>query len=245
MPREGLHVGAPQDVIGTTEAAEILGLQPRAVRDLVKNGYLYPVRDMTPPIQHYRFKREDVTLLAEVRAQPVDLAGVISMARHAAFTARKLEVLVARLMSVMGADIPVAELDREAVEAMYLRMQAALEVDEYDTEAVFKWARIFFSMGEEYFDALEVYTGDREPWLIVSDLSRRILLRGIEQGKFNADVETTAAYQYLTLANRTVRQAAFFYVRRRHSRDISATLFPEATKDVHESLSALSFTIFG
>lgn len=234
-----------QDLISTQEAADMLGLQPRAVRDLVKNGYLHPARDMTPPISHYRFHREDVALLAEVRAQPVDLAGVINMARHAALTARKLEVLVTRLLGVVGADIPVADLSREAVVSMHLQMQAAIECLQYDTEAVFSWARIFYSMGEEYFDALETYTDDKEPWLLATDLSRHILLRGMKDGRLAEDVETVAAYQYLTLASRTLRQAAFFYVRRRHSRDDATSLFPEATKDVHETLSALTFTLYG
>lgn len=216
----------------------MLGVGVRRLRPITATGQL-----KTYPGNQYRL--EDVAVLADLRKRELDLPTVSAMAMQASLASKKLERLVSQLLLVVGADIPQLDLSPGAVRSMCIEANAALlePAIYWSSQRVFEWARIFYAAGEEFFEAINLHVGLEDPWRPFVDLSKHILTQAPER-LAGQDLEVRAAYQYLDMARRTMRQAAFFYVQGRHGKRKALKLFSESRQDVHEELAALAATIF-
>lgn len=228
------------ELITPSEAAEILEVSEKQVRNYVREGILLPVY---PPGQKLNgqmyISREDVAGLAELQRSDVSLPKLAAIARRAHVASRSLERVVRRINAAVGADIPMADLSQDGVLSTYVKVEAALE--EYrvrSADEVTEWSRLFFSIGEEYFGAVEQHTGDPEPWKKFLDLAARIRKEAPETF---ADAELRTAYDYFAVGARFMRQAAYFYVRNRYGLPVSNKLFPETSDDLVAPILAMAY----
>lgn len=219
------------DLVTVKEAAEILEISEKQVRSYIRDGSLaaqYPEgRKLSAPTMIHR---EELAGLAEFLRSDMSIPKLMAIARRAHIASRSLERVVRRINAATGANVPIADLSKEAVVATYLQVEEALE--EYKVrspEEITRWSRVFLAAGEEYFEAVAQHTGDQQPWKKFLDLAVRIRK---EAPVTIADTELSTAYGYFAAAARFMRQAAYFYVRNHHGLPVASSLFPETADDL-------------
>jgi len=232
-----------EDLIETDEAAQILGVLPRAVRVMVRDGLLLTAPVVRKPVHLLRFRRADVLLLADIRKQGTSYGQVVAMAQHASVTARRLETLVQRLLVLIGADLPVLDHTPEGALEVYRKAERALTALTYETDDVVTWSRAFLGMGPEGLEAAGTAARTEEPWLVFTDLAHRIVMYCADHRKTRS-LEDTALMQYLSMSARELRKSAFLCIQRRYGHAHAVFLFPETLADVHHDLSALGIALY-
>lgn len=229
------------DTVDAREAAKLLGIAERTLHDYVKKEWLKPLPGKGA-YNRLTFRREDVLEFIEIRHNKDSWDSIATIAKQASANSRRLERLVEQLLLVIGADIPLANLDPEALISKHVEIQDTPAGPRNSAE-VFELARFFLGIGEEYFELVTHYTGDREPWIPYLRLAA-----AVQKSRINtlhkADAETRAAYQYLDMARRRLRETAFFHVRAQHGRKYAYELFPDAKDGAHQELATLSSAIF-
>jgi hypothetical protein len=229
-----------EPVITLSEAAEILDVSVRQVRNYITDGTLVPTypegRKLNAPIL---VSREDVAALAEFLGTRMGIAELASIARRAYVSSRSLERVVRRINTIMGANIPIPNLGKEEILETYLKIEQALEDDHVLTaDEVTEWARVFYAAGEEYFEAVAEHTASPEPWKNFLALASKLKK---EAPTYTADSELTIAFNYIAVATRFMRQAAYFYVRNKHGLRVAGRMFPETADDIVAPVLAMAF----
>lgn len=226
------------ELISSEEAAEILGVDRRQVTRLTKDGMLRAKlisgANMYDP--------NEVLQLREIRSTNLSLVEVAARAARAEMTAYRLEQQVSKLLDVIGANIPSADVRKDAVVALHLRVEDELKNKSPVTVGdLMFWAQTFQSLSEEYFHVVAKEFETEAPWKPYLDLSN-LLLQKTPHARMRTDLELSTAHNYLELARRGMRQVMFFYVNTTSNKRIAHRLFPESLKDVHEDvLSMVSF----
>ena len=223
------------ELISSEEAATILGVNRRQVTQLTRDGLLRAKlvgnANMYDPSEVHQLK--------EIRSSNLTLAEVAARAARAEMTAYRLERQVARLIDVIGANIPSADLSRDAVVALHLKVEDELKSRCVPTvEDLMYWAQTFQSLSEEYFHMVAKEFETEEPWSFYLQLSNQLLKR-TPNGLLKKDLELSTAYNYLEMTRRGMRQVMFFYVRTTANKRFAHRLFPESLGDVHEDVLAM------
>lgn len=223
------------ELISSEEAAEILGVNRRQVTQLTRDGLLRSKlvgnANMYDP--------NEVHQLREIRASSLTLAEVAARAARAEMTAYRLERQVSQLLDVIGANIPSADIQKDAVVALHLKVEDALKDKGIPTvEDLMYWAQTFQSLSEEYFHVVAKEFETEEPWTPYLNLSNQ-LLRKTPYARLKTDLELSTAHNFLEMARRGMRQVMFFYVRTTSNKRIAHRLFPESLNDVHEDVLAM------
>jgi hypothetical protein len=229
--------------ITAKEAARMLGVTTRMVRYWTRKGIIRPFKPGGSVSAVPMYLRTEIDALLEARSKKVDLQTVATMARQAHVSSRQLERTVSRLLEIIGANIPMLSLKEENVHALYLQVEDALEQDyQPPADEVLEWARIFYAVGEEYLGLIEEVVEDEEPWAKLLELSNSLSVRA-PRDLFSGDKELEAAYGYLEMARRNMRNVAYFYIRNRHGSRAASGAFP-GTGDITEEVIALAFPEF-
>jgi MerR-like DNA binding protein len=220
------------------EAGNILGVKTGEVHYLVRRGLLRP-RYLRPRGKGAVFSPEEVSALAEVRERGrLDLRGVQNTAAQAFALARQLSRRVEFLESMLGYQSHPMPTDEEQVIALYARAQDEQQDPPETVAGILEWARLFVAMGEEFLDLVEAYTNDEAAWKVFMDLSE-ILLINAPIERFNFDKELEAAYGYLDVGRRNLRNVSFFYVRNRFGTRRANEMFDKAS-DCHANILAFA-----
>jgi hypothetical protein len=222
-------------LISSEEAAEILGVDRRRVTQLTNEGLLRSKlvgnANMYDPSEVHQLK--------QIRESNLSLAEVAARAARAEMTAYRLERQVTKLLNVIGADIPSADIGKEAVVALHLKVEDELsETRTPDISDIMSWAQTFYSLSEEYFLVVAREFETEEPWARYLELSNK-LLRKTPYEKLRSDIEFSTAYNYLEMARRAMRQTMFFYVRTTSNKRMAHRLFPESLNDIHEDVLSM------
>lgn len=195
-------------LISAKETAAILGLSVASINHLVRQGMLQPVYSKDRRLNDRRYRKDEVAALAEARERGLNLPRVASMAARSYATARALEHRVDRLEQVLGIGMSPLPLDEESVLALYAEASDRLRPPK-KLEDLSRWTRIYLSMGEEFFELLEAYTGDEEGWVVFMDFARATMEAQPEE----ADPEVKQAYEMLLAARNHLRNVCFIYAR--------------------------------
>lgn len=230
-----------EDLLTAQQVAGMLGVTTDMVQKLVRQGLLKPQYQGTSLVAPRLYRETDVAALVEAREAKLDLPTVAAIARQAYTASRSLERVVKQLLELLGADVPLLKLGKDDVLSLCAKVDDALE-QEFPPEAreVLDWAKIFYAIGEEYFELVASQLGDEEPWKRFLDLGQK-LSREAPRKSFMIDKELEAAYGYLEVARRNLRNSSFFYIRNRHGRKTASDLFPEVKGDKHEDIITLAF----
>lgn len=224
-----------------TETAELLGCTRRNVRMMVRKGWIKPVypRDWKKKTEMC-FRPEDVAALAEVRKENISLTKLAGIAYQAHVSMRSLERQVERLMHVVGATVPTLPTDEASVVALHIKAEDHLAEDPLilSAQEVLEWGKVFYNMGEEYFEVVLRHTGDQEPWKKYLDLASRIYENAPQA---HVDAEREEAYKYFAIGRRFMRQAAYFYVHTYYGRNTASQMFPETKSDIDERVIQMAF----
>lgn len=197
---------------------------------MVRGGLIFPTKG--------RFRADEVCILRELREDNLSLVSVAAMARQASAKAARAERLMSLVLATAGADILPAPLDAESVRSTYLKIEnEMLHTREKSAEEVSEWARLLFSIGEEYFEVVGLHLRSKEPWALYTEFANK-LVSEMPHERVKTDPVLRAAYSLLASARRGLRQAAFFYVHKHHGKVFARRAFPEPLSDTHEKILA-------
>jgi hypothetical protein len=227
-------------LLSLKETADYLSVSRRTVTGYVASGYLKAVYTLGNRLREEpQFRTDEVAAFANTRGTTYGLSDLAGIARSADFRVTALQRQVDRLLEVLGADIPTLTCSETEVLALYSEMQELARTPNLPitSEFVFHWARIFYAIGEEYFAAIAHFTAASEPWVEPLKLATKIF----EQKPQFHDPELDAAYRYLLLGRRFMRQAAYFYVREQHGTRHAHQLFKEVTGDLNTKILSVVF----
>lgn len=230
--------GFVRNLINLAEAAERLDTSTLSVRRMIRDGRLRPVYHIgRSKREEPWFQVEEVAALAQLRHRSMSLPELSAIAKTTAVKTIGLERQVAQLQQLLGLDAPTLPVTESAMLELYAEIELLLTTNYPDitTESVMYWARRFYAMGEEVFEALEMFTGDPEPWYKPIQLATRLFKLQPKTG----DLELEAAYRHLQVARRFMRQAAYFYVRQKHGTRTAHRLFREVEGDLNQRVLAM------
>ena len=222
------------------ETAKELKVSMNAVSRLSRLGVLTP-KNSTAGRRSLLFKLEDVENVKGLHGKSIELAEVAMLAKQASLSSKATERAVQRLMSVLGIDIPILFLDEASARDLLRRAQNEMSFPgTQDVKNIMDWARTFYAMGEEHFQQLEMFTDDPEPWKLFTELAKKMCTSISTLALVDKEMEM--AYGYLNMARRSMRDAAYFYIRSKYGKARSDKTFPDAKGDPHEEVLALIFS---
>lgn len=227
--------------ISAEEAAELLGVGKRHLNRLVSTGVLrwYPAEG---PRKFRQYKTEEVLILKDLREKDLDFPAVASLAMQAVLQVRSMEKSIKQLLIATGLNFPILDLSKEGIVSLCLQMEEAA-TSQVTINSIWEWAKTFHGIGEETLSAIELHTGNVEPWQPILMLGRK-LMKDSPKLLSAGQPEVQYAYQILERGMRNARASCFFYVQMRHGRSSALELFPDAAGDTHELLTSLAAVIF-
>lgn len=221
------------DFIEVQEAAELLGVLPRSVYYLVRRGLLHPKYTHKKGLRSRRvFIKDEVLALAELRERKLTFQEVAAAAMQSHIAVRALERRVEMLEMLLNSRHSGLSLKEEDVIAVYASARQAIEAPPSIVEDIMHWASVFLSMGEEFLEAAEMFTGDAKAWKVFLDLGSATL-RDAPLGDLVHDKELEAAYGYFRYARENLRRVALFHVRNRYGEKTARSIFTSPIEDAH------------
>lgn len=214
--------------ISAKEAAEILGVSTARVYQMKREGRL---RSVGKPDQDTRFSREEVCAVAEVREEGYPrLDEVQEQLVQARAHNRMLERRLESLERMMGLRSRLVGRDKMEVVGLCFKAQEALKEQTMNVVDTREWREVFLGIHEEFFDLVEAYTGDAEPWRLFVTLAKKVYEDAPPLGELY-DEELVATKAELEVARRNVRAAAWMYLYHRRGRVFAETEFPDTDPD--------------
>lgn len=192
------------------EAAQLLGVSARAIRDMESRGELFKVNPGRHGQEAALYRREDIAALREAREGRYDFNAVVGIALQARSRARALEEKVKVLERALAMDVAL-DTDEQSVVALYADAQDALECPPTDPPEVTRWADVFVAMSEQYLGLMTAYCGE-DVWELFQDLGAA-LVEATPVEKLKTERVYEVAYKYLDVGIRNLRNALFLYVR--------------------------------
>ncbi len=224
-------------LVSIEEAAAILDTSVDNLRRTVRRQLLRPhyPNGRAWNSKEVFFHIEEINAFAEVRETKLSPEKVASFAARGYAAARALERRVEMLEQLIGARHSPLPCDEESVIALYQRGLDALGFTPTTTVDILEWAEIFIAMGEEFFEALEVFTDDGGAWNVFYQVTRDVVEK-TPHDELYADWELEAAYRYFEAGRKHFLRVAYFHVRNRFGVRTANRVFEERPNDFHEEI---------
>lgn len=211
------------------EAAQILGVSTRRFRQLVEGRWIRRV-------SRGQYDANQVHQLKRLREKSVGFTEVAMQSQRADMSSRQTERVVRQLLAALDVGYSLISLEKEDVEALHMRVEDELELYyQMSIEEVTQWTHTFNSMGEEYFEAVEMHLGVSEPWLIYWQLLVK-MLREAPRERLRKEKYLELAYSCLHKAREHFDRIAYFYAVERHGKVRALTAFKAAKGDAHDDI---------
>ena len=226
------------DLVTAEEAAELLGVTPGHIKNIVYAGHLRP---------YYRgggrrrrlFKRAHLEGYLKAREKKWTTGEIACIAMQAMAEVKSLETEVRHITNHLGLRIQGLNMDELSVKETVAKVEYELEAPPRARSAIeiWEWAKMFYAIGEEYFEMVAQWTDLEEPWQPFVQLGWKL---GKEAPPL-FDKEVEIAYGYLGMGRRVMRQSVYFYVRNRHGKRVSDKLFPEMGDDLVSPVIGMAY----
>jgi hypothetical protein len=227
-----------EDLVPKDEAARILKVSVRTIERMAKQGVLEVVGDGL-------FRLSDLSAVSEVLIDEgrFNIANLTHAVMKANVVARRAERGLEHINTLLGIDLPSLPMEQNDVIDLYLKADrmALVKLEELSAAEVLGWARTFLAITEEFLDLVSVYTSSQEPWRVFMELAKKLSMAA-PKARFVAERDLAAAYGYLDLARRNLRQVAYFHVRTKKGKRFADRLLPDAELDPHERVLNLLFS---
>lgn len=233
-------MGNVDDLLTAKEVAQVLDITRKHVTNLVRRGDLTPChRSGYSAAGKMYFKLEHVLALKQARVKNWSTTEAVVAAKQAQAEVRSLRAELERIKTCMGVRIKGLDFSALAVREVYERVDYALNSppQALKPEEVWSWASLFYAIGEEYFEVVELYIGDNEPWKVFLQLGQKL----VREAPKCYDKELEIAYGYLAMARRMMRQSAYFYIRNKYGKRVSGQMFPEMEDEIISPVILMAF----
>lgn len=227
----------PTGTLSATEAARLLKVETRTLRQMVRRGLIRPVS--RGPANRLRFHLSDIAAASRVRNARLELHLVSNVAHQALALAENTERRLGELYTLLGIGFSPLSTGQEAVAQLFEEAEHLLEQKklELTVEEVRTWARTFLAMTESYLLLTEDTLGRQETWQTFVTLAEK-LCEQAPRGQFTFHKDLESAYGFLEAGRRNVFSCAFFFVRNRHGHKVAVDLFPERRKTLDDAILA-------
>ena len=225
-----------QDLISHNETAKKLGITPRWLTGLVRQGAILPAQK-GGKIQDNLYRPAEVNALRELRRQAVDLPSVAGMAVQARSLSQATAARLDMLCRFLGITSTRLSIEEEDMFQLHLRAVRALQGDFYALRAndVIDWATTLGAIDEAYLGAVEYATETRSPWAIYLQLANELA----QKRSMEADSDLSLAYACLDSSRRSLRHVAYFYVLSRDGKRQANRMFTD-----HEGIDEVIAQLF-
>lgn len=221
-------------LISEEEAASLMGVQRRVIKQLEKKGMLLPKSGSSPPAYY----AVEVAALHEIRCKKPSPKKTATLAAQAYATTRSFDRRLADLENLVRISARRLPIDEESVMSLYLRAADALEELPESSEEVLEWSKIYLGIHEEWLDLLEAYTDDSSSWEVFHRLCLRIEFSAPEH-RFGFDKELEAAFGYFKQGAVSFKNVVHYYLGVRFGHTTSTDVLYAKPEDVDEQLLAL------
>ena len=213
---------ADDRLIPIATAARILGTSVKAVHDMCRSGLLQPVYKKLRGKKH--FPADEISALAEVRQQNLELPGVATLAIRALVTAKANERRLDELFRILGLKRKTLDTTTTEVVSLYERARLRLENPRQpELQELEEWAENFYAIDENYLLLVERYTASQEPWKVFLDLAGRLANNRIQD--LHAILELRMAYEHIEAARRHLRIVSYMFCRQTKGVSIADAVF--------------------
>jgi len=216
------------DTVNAKVAAEILGVTTARVYQMKRDGMIRTVGD---PKKDTLFDRDEICALAEERdrgaASHLELQQRLVQTTA---TARRNERRLKGLERMLGLRCRSIGYDDEEIRRLYLKAKEALKEPTTELIDTREWYEVFLAIHEEFFDLVEAYTHDPEPWRPFIVLAQKMYQDAPALGEFYNE-ESVATKAELDVARRNLRAAAWVYLCNRRGRSFAEAELPDTDPD--------------
>jgi hypothetical protein len=223
-------MGRNVDLLSHDEASKILGISPRWLTGLVRQGAVAPaVRGKI--VRKSTYRATDIYALLRLRSQSLDLPTIANMAWQAQAVSRSAADKVGMLCKALGLGDAALARDEESMYQLWVRANAALNSGRSPaTGALLEWAAVFNAIDEAYLSLIARATETGMPW----DTYLRLANALMATGHGAQDTNLSYALACLDAARRNLRHVAYFYVLNTRGEGLANELFTKhaATDEV-------------
>ena len=222
------------ELIDALSASKLLGVGRSEVQHMVRAGHLIPVYD---EFLRRRFRVTDVMQLRDLR-QACDLSlpqlGLVAIQARA--IARDNAAKIRQLYTMFGADYRNLSREESDVRDIYVRARKrAVENRRFEVEEIMEWARVLMSIDEDYLVIINKLMQVHEPWRVFMDLAQAIW-ETARLSELRFDKEREAAFGFIGVGRRHMRNTAYFYVRNHEHVSIAKQKFPDSIQDYDQHI---------
>jgi hypothetical protein len=224
-------IGTNEAAISVDAAAKILGVGRSQVYRTVRDGLLRRVSGLNCTLL---LSADEVQALADSRVQNITVPQLHKALIAEQSTRAGLERRLARLERTLLLRTPAFQHNEAEITELMDRVHNTLKEPPSDVLEIVDWCAVFFSVHEETLHLIEVYTDDPEPWSALLSLAEKMY-------KYCAghrdDRDIKEAYTELSLARRSLRQAAFLYIRQSRGEAAAKNAIAEADTDLIRTIN--------
>lgn len=205
----------PNGLLLHDETAELLGVTPRHLLNIVRQGRLLPAG--TDHRGRYLFRPEEAYSLLDMKTKRLDLATTTQTAYQAHALSRSLMGKLDKLCAYLGLEIGRLSTDEDSLHALHLRAINTAKQEglgEPTDTFVMDWAYTLNAIDEPYLRMLSEYTLDFEPWVPYMGVAANIVKQMRPAALGHTDLRF--AYACLDNARKNLRNVAYFYARTKH-----------------------------
>lgn len=217
---------ASEETVTTEEAAKLLGVSERSIRNYVDQGILRRLGEGNK----IQVALQDILSASSLLGRCFDFAATARNALRALVSATRAEKRLTRIELLMGIDSTNLGTNEEEVLAFTAACTSALTdyTQDLSAERVLAWSYQLANVTEEYLDLVDLYTGNDEPWVPFMEVAQK-LIESAPQKTFSSRKDLEIAYGYVAAARKHLRQVAYFYIRRKYGKSKAHTAMPDMT----------------
>jgi len=229
MSRESL--GRNAEEVTLQDAAELLDVTVRHLRNLVRDGYLTPCTRGTGRGEMF-FRKTDVLALKEAKSGTYDLPKTTATALQAHALSQSVADRLEELCTFLGLKANLLSYDEESVTTLHLLILDRLKSDftNVDTMELLGWAQKFNAIDEHYLDVVASCTACAAPWEPYYQLVNKIVLEAPKIALYS-NPPFAKALGHILAARNNLRVVSYFYMRLRQGPDVADETFPEGDVD--------------
>lgn len=204
------------------KAAKRLGVTPRWLSTLVRQGRLRPVLRGSRIIDSL-YAPADIQAILELRGRTMDMPSVAHLARQAAAISTSVADRLSMLCQLLGLDNRRLDYEQESMFQLHEQAYSLLlsDMSRVTADQVLEWASVLNAIDEAYLRLLEDVTDYASPWEIYMQLANRL----VDQPSRVRDLSLPFAYSCLDAARKSLRHVAYFYVLTRRGQQTANSLF--------------------
>lgn len=229
----------PDNVLSIREVARALNVTVPAVRHLVRDKLLVPVR-----VSHDNswFDTKDVAVLVSATQGNITAPTAQRKAIEAIALATRTERKLEQLLQMFGVEHGPLELSEENLIRLHLlaREVPNQAAEHMSMDDLMEWARLFFRLNEHTLKLISMYSHDLEPWRVFINAGEHILSH-IPRTRRELEPGVSQAYNYLHMGLRSFRQCAYLYCRDNQGRSAACLKMPDVSRDsLNDTILSLS-----